>query len=304
MNKRDNFPSEVIRLTKIKAAYICSNPKCRILTIAPSLNDDMEIQYCGKVAHISAASAKGPRYEKGMTIEERKSISNAIFLCSNCADLIDKNDGNDYEIAELKKWKEIHQNWVIENLNKSIANNQVLVSSKSQSGGITANTVTIVNPNPEKVDKNIQTDTNTFLESESIFNENHLLNLCSDLLSNAECDVEDSENLEKVYLFFKKSSSTFLSNKLEVLKKKYVISAENLYNFIRGYFDKWPYEQRNDNYNIRLQPHFISHNGYVEPTDETRVEWDKLFEKLQTLATNTKDSYDNLRKQIKKELHI
>lgn len=50
----------------------------------------------GKVAHITAAAVGGPRYMKELSEEDRKSITNAIFLCSNCADLIDKNKGIDY----------------------------------------------------------------------------------------------------------------------------------------------------------------------------------------------------------------
>ena len=40
---------------------------------------------------------------------ERKSISNAIWLCGACADLIEKNGGGGYPAEHLRKWKRDHE---------------------------------------------------------------------------------------------------------------------------------------------------------------------------------------------------
>ena len=56
-------------------------------------------------AHICAASPGGARYDKSMTVLERKSIENGIWLCSNCSIDIDR-DVNRYTISDLKIWKE------------------------------------------------------------------------------------------------------------------------------------------------------------------------------------------------------
>lgn len=119
MSRKDNeFPPSVKNSIIKRAAYICSNPDCRVLCIAPAERDLMKWLYIGKVAHITAASEDGPRYDPSMTEEKRKDINNAIFLCSNCADMIDKNSGMDYSVDQLNGWKETHDSWVQDNLNK------------------------------------------------------------------------------------------------------------------------------------------------------------------------------------------
>jgi hypothetical protein len=115
---RDDFPSAVKTALRMRAALICSNPECRKQTVAPSESDDDKFVCIGKAAHISAAAGGGPRYETGMSSEERSSISNAIYLCSGCADLIDKNNGQDFSTATLRQWKADHEQWIASNLNK------------------------------------------------------------------------------------------------------------------------------------------------------------------------------------------
>src|SRR5579864_8372764 len=100
---RDDFSQRVINTSKMRAAFICSNPSCKAMTLFPSSEDENLVQYIGIAAHITSASPGGPRYDTSMMKEERESISNAIFLCSNCATLIDKNGGVDYPVATLKE---------------------------------------------------------------------------------------------------------------------------------------------------------------------------------------------------------
>jgi hypothetical protein len=115
---RDDFLKGVTNGLRMRAAFICSNPDCRKQTIAPSDEDETKYLYLGKAAHITAAANGGPRYDPNMSPEERRSISNGIFLCSNCADLIDKNKGRDFAVETLKAWKIDHEKWVSANLNK------------------------------------------------------------------------------------------------------------------------------------------------------------------------------------------
>ena len=117
--KRNDFDSKTIEIIAKRASYICSNPDCRSLTLSPSETDPEKYIYIGKAAHITAASGNGPRYDPSLTPEQRSSIENGIFLCSNCADMIDKNMGLDFPVALLKKWKYNHEIWVKDNLNKS-----------------------------------------------------------------------------------------------------------------------------------------------------------------------------------------
>lgn len=63
----------------------------------------------GQAAHIAAAAVKGPRYVEEMSPEERSSITNGIWLCSNCHDKVDRNVDT-YTIAILKDLKEKAEN--------------------------------------------------------------------------------------------------------------------------------------------------------------------------------------------------
>lgn len=58
----------------------------------------------GVAAHITAAAPGGPRYDASLTPEQRSSIENAIWLCQNCAKLID-NDPARFPVALLREWK-------------------------------------------------------------------------------------------------------------------------------------------------------------------------------------------------------
>jgi len=116
---RDDFAPTVVAALGKRAAFICSNPNCRKQTIAPSSADAMKFLYIGAAAHITAASQNGPRYDLNMKAEDRAAITNGIFLCRSCADLIDKNKGIDFTADELRSWKTDHEEWVSANLNKT-----------------------------------------------------------------------------------------------------------------------------------------------------------------------------------------
>lgn len=118
--QRDDFEAKTIEALKHRSAYICSKPNCKALTLAPSTEDNSKYIYNGIAAHITAASRTGPRHDSSLTTEERKSIDNAIFLCSSCATIIDKNNGLDFSVAQLKRWKQDHEDWVAANLGTSI----------------------------------------------------------------------------------------------------------------------------------------------------------------------------------------
>jgi len=118
--KRDDFYKKDKDILAKRAAYICSNPKCRKMTIAPSSEDSQKFCSIGNAAHITAASEGGARYDSNISSEERKSINNGIFLCANCASMIDKNLGKDFSVELLLEWKNKHELWIGKNLNKSL----------------------------------------------------------------------------------------------------------------------------------------------------------------------------------------
>ena len=57
----------------------------------------------GQAAHISAAAEGGPRYQH-MSTEQRKSISNGIWLCRDCHFKVD-NDPSKYNVDYLRAMK-------------------------------------------------------------------------------------------------------------------------------------------------------------------------------------------------------
>lgn len=101
---RDNFTKPTIDILAKRAGFICSNPECKKHTVGPNEKKD-KATLIGIAAHITAASPGGPRYDENLTVEQRKHISNGIWLCSNCATLIDK-DEKAFPTQLLKEWKD------------------------------------------------------------------------------------------------------------------------------------------------------------------------------------------------------
>jgi hypothetical protein len=100
---RDDFTKSTIDILAKRVGYLCSNPNCKKPTIGAHEQKDKSTSI-GIAAHITAASPGGPRYDDTLTIEQRKNIDNGIWLCSNCATLIDK-DKEKYKIDLIKDWK-------------------------------------------------------------------------------------------------------------------------------------------------------------------------------------------------------
>ena len=115
---RDDFSRATKKAARMRAAFLCSNPSCRCLTVCPSGNETEKFIYTGDVAHITAASAGGPRYDPKLTEDQRSSIDNAIHLCATCARMIDNNAGLDFPVDTVRKWKVEHEQWVKKNLNR------------------------------------------------------------------------------------------------------------------------------------------------------------------------------------------
>lgn len=100
---RDDFPLKTKTTLAKRVGMHCSNPDCKQLTSGPQ-EDPSEAISIGVAAHISAASVGGPRYNPEMTAQERRSIKNGIWLCQNCAKLVD-DDTRHYTVDLLHDWK-------------------------------------------------------------------------------------------------------------------------------------------------------------------------------------------------------
>lgn len=100
---RDDFSRKVKETLVKRVGMRCSNPWCRKLTSGPQ-TDPNEAMNIGVAAHITAASKGGPRYDPSLSKVERSSIENGIWLCQNCAKLVD-NDEKRYTAKDIRWWK-------------------------------------------------------------------------------------------------------------------------------------------------------------------------------------------------------
>jgi hypothetical protein len=107
---REEFTKKVKDTLAKRVNFLCSNPKCRRLTVGPN-NNESKSTLVGVAAHIYAASLNGPRYNNELSNLERSSINNGIWLCCNCSVMIDKDEA--YFTTELiKGWKEETEKFV------------------------------------------------------------------------------------------------------------------------------------------------------------------------------------------------
>lgn len=127
-NSRDNFTKTVVRDLRDRVGGVCSNPDCAKRTLGPKSSDKNKAIKRGRAAHISAAAPGGPRYDASMTTEQRKSIDNAIWLCTDCADMID-TDEQSYPASLLRSWKNRTENIAARQLGKSIPNHNEALSA-------------------------------------------------------------------------------------------------------------------------------------------------------------------------------
>jgi hypothetical protein len=102
---RDDFTEEVKRTLAARVGYCCSNPDCRAQTTGPQ-DDPAKAVSVGVAAHITGAAAGGPRYEPSLSPEQRRCFDNGIWLCQNCAKLVD-NDVNRFSERLLRAWKDV-----------------------------------------------------------------------------------------------------------------------------------------------------------------------------------------------------
>ncbi|KAJ6229886.1 hypothetical protein M0813_07476 [Anaeramoeba flamelloides] len=99
--KRESFTQTVKRRLERIADSTCTNPTCR-----KSTTDFETGETIGIAAHIIGASSKGPRGDPKISKKELSSIQNGIWLCSNCATLIDKKSCiKTFTVQVLKQWK-------------------------------------------------------------------------------------------------------------------------------------------------------------------------------------------------------
>src|ERR1700727_2837520 len=110
MSNRDEFATTTKRAVAARASWHCSFTGCQKPTVGPSEESPKAVANIGKAAHICGA-APGPgsrRYDSSMTPTERAGIGNAIWLCADHADLIDRDEVT-YTVGNLQAMKRQHE---------------------------------------------------------------------------------------------------------------------------------------------------------------------------------------------------
>ncbi len=102
-NNRHEFSAKTKSTLAKRVGFKCSNPNCKRPTSGPSISKEESVNI-GVAAHIIPASINGPRAEDASN-NQRKDISNGIWLCQSCSILIDK-DPSKFTKEILYKWKE------------------------------------------------------------------------------------------------------------------------------------------------------------------------------------------------------
>lgn len=116
---RDDFSEDVKRTLAARVNYLCSNPDCQAPTSGPQ-DDPAKAVNLGVAAHITAASEGGPRFNSSLSSEDRRHADNGIWLCQNCAKLID-SDVSRFSEPLLRAWKIVAEDRARDSLGKTAA---------------------------------------------------------------------------------------------------------------------------------------------------------------------------------------
>ena len=115
-DNRDDFSAKIKRALAERVGFLCSCPSCRVPTIGPHTNPEKSANV-GVAAHITAAAIGGPRYDANISPVERSGISNGIWLCENCARIIDKDPASS-PVELLQEWKTVAEQEIKEKRGK------------------------------------------------------------------------------------------------------------------------------------------------------------------------------------------
>ncbi len=109
-----SYTDRTIKILWGRAAGRCAVPNCRMELIVEATDHD-PVVLIGDIAHVEAASDRGPRANPVRGSRERDEYENLILLCKNCHTRLDAQK-NTNTVAALRELKEDHEAWVRANL--------------------------------------------------------------------------------------------------------------------------------------------------------------------------------------------
>jgi hypothetical protein len=149
VGKRDEFPAAVLRAVSRRAGLHCSNPECGRPTTGPQAFDELGVINIGVGAHITAAAPGGKRYGKSLTSEKRRSANNCVWLCQDCAKLID-SDETAFPIERLRAWKDQRERRQLESIS-ALANSGIAILERRLSGHANMVWDVVVSPDGRRI---------------------------------------------------------------------------------------------------------------------------------------------------------
>jgi hypothetical protein len=107
MRRPGDFSKDTLITISRRAALLCSNPDCGVLTSGPDSQLD-GITNIGEAAHIYGCGNPSARRKESLQPSELSDITNAIWLCCNCHKQID-DDERRFPAELLFTWKRDHE---------------------------------------------------------------------------------------------------------------------------------------------------------------------------------------------------
>lgn len=125
----------------IKRLFAVSGNRCAFPRCTTSIVLDEKV--VGEICHIRARSPEGPRFDPAQTPDERHAFNNLILLCGTHHSVVD-DDVEAYNVERLVMMKSRHEQATgpMSEADAAMGGN---ILSLNQSGGITAQTVSVEN---------------------------------------------------------------------------------------------------------------------------------------------------------------
>jgi hypothetical protein len=99
--KRLTPKSDVLRELFLKSGNLCAFPDCSRLMLNETGN------FVGQLCHIEAAEEGGERFNKDMTDEQRRAVSNLVLMCYDHH--VDTNDVEAFPVLRMQQIKADHE---------------------------------------------------------------------------------------------------------------------------------------------------------------------------------------------------
>lgn len=107
---RRAYSDRTLKILWGRAAGRCAVPDCRVELLIEETDFD-PVVVIGDIAHIAAASDRGPRADADLSTKGRDEYENLILLCRNCHARID-GQTHASPVAWIKQMKAAHEAWV------------------------------------------------------------------------------------------------------------------------------------------------------------------------------------------------